>query len=137
MNPSTAVVQRLFEPLDRAALVALAEQARGPEPPPSFSGRCLDPAYLRAVAAGAWSPADADRLAACRRSNEEIVRRVGRRHRRRLRAALQATTLAVLTGHLPQAEWQQRRAGLAGPWQPVVGPLPLAALLPLPRGPVD
>ena len=130
----TADVQPLLTAvagLDRAALIALAERARYLPAPPAFSGRCLDPVYLAAVASGDWSRDDEARLADCRQRSEAVVRQVGVRHRRRLRLALSATALSVLTRHLPQPGWQERRARLSSPWQDVVGPLPRA------RGPVD
>lgn len=117
--------------LDRDALVALAERGRGLPAPPDFRGRCLDPAYVEAVATGAWSPDHESHLRRCRQETEAVVRRVDRRHRRRLRTALSAAALSVLTSHLPQPAWQERREVLSGPWRSVVGPLPHA------RRPVD
>lgn len=134
MATPTADVQALLgtlADLDTEALVALAERGRGLPAPPHFHGRCLDPAYVEAVATGAWSPEHESHLRRYRQETEAVVRRVGRRHRRRLRAALSAAALSVLTSDLPQAAWQQRREVLSGPWRSVVGPLPQA------RCPVD
>lgn len=134
MPTTTADVEVLIgtlADLDHDALVALAEGGRGLPAPPRFGGRCLDPVYVDAVATGAWSPDHASHLLRCRRESEAVVRRVGRRHRRPLRAALSAAALSVLTSHLPHPGWQERREVLAAPWRSVVGPLPRA------RGPVD
>ncbi|MDP9435292.1 MAG: hypothetical protein M3P93_08925, partial [Actinomycetota bacterium] len=62
-----AQTRQLLTDLARAddeTLLALAEQGRRAPRPPAFRGRCLDPAYLTAVATGAWTRADEQELAA-------------------------------------------------------------------------
>jgi len=113
--------------LDGPALLRLAEHGRLLEQPPAFRGRCLEPAYLDAVARGAWSPDDESRLSLLLQRAEAVtVRRVGRRHRRGLRTALHATALSLVTRQLPAGHWQERRLALAGVWERAVGPLPAA-----------
>ena len=112
--------------LDDSLLVALAQRGRTPPEPPAFSGRCLQPEHLEAVARGDWTPDDERRLALCLARAEVLaVRRVARRHRRGLRSALRATALALLTERVTLPGWQQRREQLAGAWRDVVGPLPI------------
>ena len=83
--------------------------------PPAFRGRCLEPAFLEAVASGAWSLQDEDRLALFERHAERaLLCRVARRHRRGLRTALRAVGVSVLTRDLPVAGWAQRRDDLVG-----------------------
>lgn len=111
--------------LDEPALLRLAEHGRQLQQPPAFRGRCLEPAYLDAVARGAWSVDDETRLSSLlQRAEAETVRRVRRRHRRGLRTALHATALALVTRQLPAGHWQERRIALARVWERAVGPLP-------------
>ncbi len=111
--------------LDDAVLVALAQRGRSLPPPPAFSGRCLEPEHLEAVARGCWTPDDERRLALCLDRAEVLaVRRVARRHRSALRTALRGTALALLTERVTLPGWQQRREQLAAAWVDVVGPLP-------------
>ena len=111
--------------LGERELLALAEHGRADEQPPAFTGRCLEPAYLTAVASGIWSAEDEQRLeAAFERVETAALRRVARRHRRGLRTALRSATLSVCTAGLPLAEWTERRTRLARAWESVVGPLP-------------
>lgn len=110
--------------VDRMLLVELAEQGRGLTPPPTFRGRCLDPAYLEAVASGAWSGEDEDLLARCEDGLTVLaLSRVRLLDRRGLRAVLQGVALALLTGHLDVPGWAQRRQQLAEPWERLVAPL--------------
>lgn len=112
--------------LDEPALVRLAEHGRQLEQPPAFRGRCLEPAYLDAVARGAWSVDDESRLQLLLlRAEAGTVRRVRRRHRRGLRTALHATALSLVTRQLPVGQWQERRLALARVWERAVGPLPV------------
>lgn len=111
--------------LGERELLALAEHGRAAEEPPAFTGRCLEPAYLTAIASGIWSAEDEQRLdAAFERVETAALRRVARRHRRGLRTALRSTTLSVCTAGLPLADWTERRVQLARAWESVVGPLP-------------
>ena len=129
MESRTAEVQALFvtlADLDPEVLVELAERSRRLPAPPLFVGRCLDPAYVEAVASGTWSRDDESQLVRCLQQAEAVVRRVGLRHRRPLRTALSAVVLSVLTSHLSQPGWQARREQLTEPWHAVVGPLPHA-----------
>ncbi len=113
--------------LDQPALLRLAEHGRQLHQPPAFHGRCLEPAYLDAVARGAWSADDESRLTLLlQRAESETVRRVPRRYRRGLRIALHATALSLVTRQLPVGHWQERRLALAGAWERAVGPLPAA-----------
>ena len=112
--------------LDEVALLRLAEHGRQLEQPPAFRGRCLEPAYLDAVARGAWSVDDESRLSfLLQRAEAATVRRVRRRYRRGLRTALHATALSLVTRQLPAGQWQERRLALAGVWERAVGPLPV------------
>ena len=111
--------------LDEPTLLRLAEHGRQLHQPPAFRGRCLEPAYLDAVARGAWSVDDECRLSVLlQRAESETVRRVRRRYRRGLRTALHATALSLVTRQLPAGHWQERRVALAGVWERAVGPLP-------------
>ena len=77
---------------------------------PAFRGRCLDAAYLAAVAAGAWSPDDELRLAAFEeRVDATVVGRVERRQRRGLRTAARAAARVLLTAELAGDTWPARR----------------------------
>lgn len=114
--------------LDEPALLRLAEQGRRLDQPPAFRGRCLEPAYLDAVARGAWSVDDESRLSfLLQRAEAATVGRVRRRHRRALRTALHATALSLVTRQLPVGQWQERRLALAAVWEGAVGPLPTPA----------
>lgn len=120
------------EMLDRLVLVALAERGRQQPTPPTFHGRCLDPAYLEAVAAGCWSPDDeALLLQAEDRLEARTLPRVRVLDRRALRSVLRGTVLAVLTQDLPVTEWEPRRQELAAAWLELVGPLPHTSPPPL------
>lgn len=111
--------------LDELALLRLAEHGRALHQPPALGSRCLEPAYLDAVARGAWSVDDESRLAQLlARAESTTVRRVRRRHRRGLRTAVHATALSLVTRQLPADHWQDRRVALAGVWEQAVGPLP-------------
>lgn len=111
--------------LGERELVALAEYGRAGEQPPAFAGRSLEPTFLAAVASGAWSLADEERLSyANARAEALALPRVPRRYRRGLRSALHATTLSVCTQALPIAGWGDRVSRLASAWEAVVGPLP-------------
>ncbi len=108
------------------ALLELAERGRSLAPP-AFRGRCLEPAFLEAVASGAWSLQDEDRLALFeQRAERALLCRVARRHRRGLRTALRAVGLSVLTRDLPVAGWAQRRDDLVGAVDGVALQLPAA-----------
>ena len=117
------------EHADRMTLVALADAGKGLAPAPAFRGRCLDPAYLEAVASGTWS---LDHEALLARAEERLdgmtLSRVRVLDRRSLKAVLHATLLAVLTAHLGMPSWETRRRALAGVWEDVVGPLPRRSL---------
>lgn len=120
----TVLLGELVE-LDEQALLRLAEHGRQLPQPPAFRGRCLEPAYLDAVARGAWSVDDESRLSLLlMRAESTTVRRVRRRHRRGLRTALHATAVSLVTRGLPAGHWQERRTALAGVWERAVGPLP-------------
>ena len=120
----------VLESADRMVLVRLAEQGRGLDAPPSFRGRCLEPAYLDAVAAGAWSPDDEALLAQYEERLEVVaLSRVRRLDRRALRTVLRGALLARLTAHLEVLGWQERRGALSRTWDGV------AAGLPAPRVP--
>lgn len=110
--------------LDDASLLRLA-QAGDRSPAPAFRGRCLEPAYLEAVASGAWTPDDERLLeVAVERAAASTRRRLPRRHRRGLRQALQAIALSTLTAELPSRSWQRRRADLVQTWASVLQPIP-------------
>jgi hypothetical protein len=123
-----AQTRQLLTDLARAddeTLLALAEQGRRAPRPPAFRGRCLDPAYLTAVATGAWTRADEQELAALvERAEATSLPRVGWRHRRALRTALRCASLSLLTERLACPAWQRRRSELARAWTRAVGPLP-------------
>ena len=71
--------------LDETALLRLAEHGRQLRQPPAFRGRCLEPAYLDAVARGTWSADDESRLfLLLQRAESETVLKVRRRYRRGL-----------------------------------------------------
>ncbi len=111
--------------LDELALLRLAEHGRALHQPPAVGARCLEPAYLDAVARGAWSFDDESRLSQLlQRAESETLRRVRRRDRRALRTALHATALSLVTRQLPADHWQDRRVALAAVWERAVGPLP-------------
>lgn len=114
-----------IEQLDRMVLVELAEWGRGLDAPPAFRGRCLDPAYLEAVACGVWSLDDEALLA---RFDERLevaaLCRVRRLDRRGLRAVLRGAVLTLMTAELSLPGWQERRQVMARTWENVVGPLP-------------
>ena len=113
--------------LDETALLRLAEHGRQLRQPPAFRGRCLEPAYLDAVARGTWSADDESRLfLLLQRAESETVLKVRRRYRRGLRTAVHATALSLVTRRLPAGHWQERRVALAGVWERAVGPLPAA-----------
>lgn len=98
-------------------LVALAEQARRRPEVPAFRGRCLEPAYLQAVARGEWTVDDELVLEhALARAAAEVLPRVGWRHRRALRRALAAAAVAVLTEQVTDPTWQRTRRRLASGW---------------------
>lgn len=110
--------------LERLTLVGLARLGRGLPPPPSFRGRCLEPAYLTAVAAGAWSPDDETRLGQLEAQLEAYaLPKVRITDRRGLRVVLRGAALVHLTGALPVEGWSERCTALAGPWESLVGPL--------------
>lgn len=111
--------------LPRMELVELALQSKGTEAPPTFRGRCLDPAYLEAVAGGLWDLDDEACLASFdERIDAVVLPRVRLLDRRALRSALRGAALAVATRDLVLPGWQQRCTALARTWVEVVGPLP-------------
>ncbi len=111
--------------LDRLVLVALAERGRGLDAPPAFRGRCLDAAYLDAVASGGWSLDDERALARCEDRLEVLaLSQVRRLDRRGLRIVLRGAVLALMTRELPLPGWPERCAVLAAGWVEVVGALP-------------
>lgn len=131
MIVKTERAQAFLDHLVRAdddVLVALAQQAHHVPRPPAFRGRCLEPAYLDAVAAGQWTTDDEGLLRSVLQQVEEAgLPRVRRRHRRRLRRALHAAALSLLTESLTSTDWQRRRAKLAHAWTNTIGPLPTAS----------
>lgn len=135
MTRTTDVEQLLsvVEGLERMLLVRLADHGRSAAAPPVFRGRCLDPAYLAAVAAGVWSLDDEALLGQTEERLDALaLSRVRLLDRRALRTVLRATALAVMTRDLDLAGWQQQRRGLALAWEDVVGPLPHVAAAPAP-----
>lgn len=113
-----------LEQMDRMLLVELAEQGRGLDLPPTFRGRCLEPAYLEAVACGAWSLDDQALLTRYEnRLEAAALSRVRRLDRRALRAVLRGAVLALMTSDLPVAGWEQRCRAFSRTWESVVGPL--------------
>lgn len=111
--------------LDRLVLVALAERGRGLDAPPTFRGRCLDAAYLDAVASGGWSLDDEAALARYEDRLEVLaLSQVRRLDRRPLRIVLRGALLALMTRELRLPGWQDRCAVLAAGWVEVVGALP-------------
>ena len=95
--------------LDRLVLVALAERGRGLDAPPTFRGRCLDAAYLDAVASGGWSLDDETALARYEDRLETVaLSRVRRLDRRGLRIVLRGAVLAAgwveVAGALPRPQ---------------------------------
>lgn len=107
--------------LDDAALAALAEQGRRAEEPPAFRRRSLNPAYLEAVASGAWTSDDESRLAQLvARAEAVTLGRVRRRDRRGLSRALRIAALSVTRSNLPGTNWPDRRKSPVSE----VGPLP-------------
>jgi hypothetical protein len=111
--------------LDRLVLVELAERGRGLDAPPTFRGRCLDAAYLDAVASGGWSLDDEAALARYEDRLDTIaLSKVRRLDRRGLRIVLRGAVLAVMTRGLPLPQWQERCAVLAAGWVGVAGALP-------------
>lgn len=112
---------------DDDVLVTLAQHAHDLPRPPAFRGRCLEPAYLDAVAAGQWTTDDEGLLRSLLQQIEAAgLSRVQRRYRRRLRRALHAAALSLLTESLTSADWQRRRCNLARAWTNTIGPLPTA-----------
>lgn len=111
--------------LDRLVLVELAERGRGLDAPPAFRGRCLDAAYLDAVASGRWSLDDETALARYEDRLEAVaLSQVRRLDRRGLRIVLRGAVLAVMTRDLALPGWPERCALLAAGWVEVVGALP-------------
>lgn len=115
----------VLEQVDRMVLVRLAELGRGLDPPPAFRGRCLEPAYLEAVARGVWTADDETLLAQYEERLETVaLARVRRLDRRSLRAVLRGALLAALTEGLDVPGWPQRRTAIAAPWLQVQLTLP-------------
>lgn len=111
--------------LDRMVLVHLAEAGKRSPQPPTFRGRCLDPVYLAAVAAGAWSLDDEAALTTYEDQLDQLaLSRVRMTDRKGLRAALHGALLGVVTRDLPVDGWAARCEEVARPWTSVVGPLP-------------
>jgi len=116
---------RALADLPEVTLVALARRGQVQAEPPSWRGRCLEPDYLAAVAAGAWTLDDEVLLArVVVRAEVSTLPRVARRHRPGLRTALRAASVSLLTVQVPSAGWQARRDRLAQAWESTVGPLP-------------
>ncbi len=116
---------RTIAGLDRLVLVALADRGRGLDTPPTFRGRCLDAAYLDAVASGGWSLDDEAALARYEdRLDVLALSQVRRLDRRPLRIVLRGALLAVMTRELPLPNWPERCAVLSAGWVEVVGALP-------------
>ena len=112
---------------DDTVLLELARRAHTVPRPPAFYGPSLEPAFLEAVACGQWTADDQGLLQSVQSRAEAVgLHRVPRRHRRRLRRALRATALSLLTEGVASARWQHRRAALAGAWSSTFGPLPSA-----------
>jgi hypothetical protein len=121
------LLQELSE-ADQRTLVALAQEGRGVPAAPAFRGRCLEPAYLEAVASGDWTADDEALLTrVLEHADATTVPRVGRRHRRNLRVAVEATAVSLLTEKVASPNWQRRRTDLARAWVRTLGPLPSAA----------
>jgi hypothetical protein len=94
MVASADRVDLLLQQLARAdqdCLRALAQYGRRRTDAPTFRGRCLEPAYLEAVASGQWTADDEVLLThAVHRAEAQALPRVPRRDRRGLRNALRA-----------------------------------------------
>jgi hypothetical protein len=114
----------VLEQVDRMVLVRLAELGRGVEAPPAFRGRCLEPAYLEAVATGVWSPDDETLLAQYEERLEVVLSRVRRLDRRSLRGVLRGAVLAAMTDDLDVADWASRRTAISATWREVAADLP-------------
>lgn len=116
---------RTLAGLDRLVLVELAERGRGLDAPPTFRGRCLDAAYLDAVASGGWSLDDEAALARYEDRLEVLaLSQVRRLDRRGLRVVLRGALLAVMTRDLALPGWSERCVVLGAGWTDVVGALP-------------
>lgn len=106
-------------------LVVLAQHGRDVPRPPAFHGRCLEPAFLEAVATGQWTQDDAGLLCrVLRRVEASELPRVAWRHRRGLKRALGAAAVSMLTESVASSAWQRRRPDLACAWTRTLGPMP-------------
>ena len=129
VGPDVEGLLHQLEHLDRMVLVQLSERGKGLSAPPAFRGRCLDPAYLEAVASGTWSLDDEALLGRVEERMDALaLPRVRVLDRRALKTVLRATALAVMTAQLGVPAWEGRRHELAQVWETVVGPLPRRAL---------
>ena len=108
--------------LPAPALRELATTGRRMGKVPSFDGRCLDPAYLDAVATGHWSEQQAFYLTMAREAVDRLVLDVPRWHRHAVKQALGAVALGILLTPVPVPSCQSLRERLLQTWDVVAQP---------------
>lgn len=95
-------------------------------PVPSFRGRCLDAAYLDAVADGTWGPDDEAALAACIAWTDSLLLpKTAWRHRRAVRRLIASIAVAASTAAVRDDAWQRRRAQIMQSCTPALLSIPL------------
>ena len=109
----------LASALPAPALRELATIGRRLGKVPSFDGRCLDPAYLDAVATGHWSEQQAFYLTMAREAVDRLVLDVPRWHRHAVKQALSAVALGILLTPVPVPSCQSLRERLLQTWDAV------------------